>query len=111
MGLPVKGDIVVIPFPFSDLSSIKRRPALVIAPVSCEDLILCQITSKYHADNYSIPLRPSDLITGTLKDMSYIRPEKLFTADVSMIQYTLGHISDPIMQTVVNTIVSIIQKD
>ncbi len=111
MGLPVKGDIVVIPFPFSDLSSIKRRPALVIAPVSCEDLILCQITSKYHADNYSIPLRPSDLITGTLKDMSYIRPEKLFTADISMIQYTLGHISDPIMQTVVNTIISIIQKD
>lgn len=111
MGLFVKGDIVVIPFPFSDLSSVKRRPALVIAPVSGDDLILCQITSKYHSDTSSIPLHPLDLISGSLKEMSYIRPDKLFTADVSMIQYTLGHVTDPIMQSVVNTIISIIQQE
>ena len=109
MGVFVKGDIVVIPFPFSDLRSVKRRPALVIAPVTGEDLILCQITSKYHTDDYSVPLNPLDLVSGTLKELSYIRPDKLFTADVSMIQYTLGHISDPVMQTVVNTIILIIQ--
>ena len=111
MGVFVKGDIVVIPFPFSDLSSVKRRPALVIAPVTGDDLILCQITSKFHSDSYSIPLHPSDLISGTLKEMSYIRPDKLFTANVSMIQYTLGHLGDPVIQTVVNTIISIIQQE
>ena len=109
MGVFVKGDIVVIPFPFSDLSSVKRRPALVIAPGTGGVLILCQITSKYHTDNYSVPVNPSDLISGNLKELSYIRPDKLFTADVSMIQFTLGHVSDPIMQTVVNTIISIIR--
>ncbi len=42
----IKGDIVVIPFPFSDLSGRKKRPALVIADLVGEDIVLCQITSK-----------------------------------------------------------------
>jgi mRNA interferase MazF len=41
----VKGDIVVVPFPFSDLTQAKRRPALVIAELKGNDVILCQITS------------------------------------------------------------------
>jgi len=48
----VKGDIVVIPFPFSDLSKTKRRPALVLAKTEHNDLILCQITSQYNFDNF-----------------------------------------------------------
>jgi mRNA interferase MazF len=46
MGKFVKGDVVIIPFPFSDLSSSKRRPALVLAGLKGNDIILCQITSK-----------------------------------------------------------------
>lgn len=46
MGKFVKGDIIVLPFPFSNLSSSKRRPALVLADVEGDDIILCQITSK-----------------------------------------------------------------
>ena len=42
----VKGDIVVVPFPFSDLTNSKRRPALVITELTGDDVILCQITSK-----------------------------------------------------------------
>ncbi|MFH0966835.1 MAG: type II toxin-antitoxin system PemK/MazF family toxin [Methanobacteriota archaeon] len=109
MGLFVKGDIVVIPFPFSDLRQVKRRPALVIANVTGNDLILCQITSKYHDDTWSIPLYPSDMNSGILKELSYIRPDKLFTADVSMIQYALGHVQDTITQKVVDMIISIIR--
>lgn len=40
----IKGDIVIVPFPFSDLTQTKRRPALVIATLQGNDLILCQIT-------------------------------------------------------------------
>ena len=52
----VKGDVVVVPFPFSDLSEAKRRPALVIADLAGDDFILCQITSQNVKDSYSIPL-------------------------------------------------------
>ena len=46
----VKGDVVVVPFPFSDLSQSKRRPALVITELTGDDLILCQITSQSISD-------------------------------------------------------------
>ena len=44
MGAFVKGDVVVAPFPFSDLSATKKRPALVVATLTGDDVILCQIT-------------------------------------------------------------------
>ena len=46
MGEFMKGDVVVVPFPFSDLSANKKRPALVVATLTGDDVILCQITSK-----------------------------------------------------------------
>ena len=46
MGKPVAGEVVVVPFPFSDLTQTKRRPALVLADLDGDDLILCMITSR-----------------------------------------------------------------
>ncbi len=51
----VKGDVVVVPFPFSDLTQAKRRPALVVSKLEGNDLILCQITSEFVRDNYEYP--------------------------------------------------------
>jgi mRNA interferase MazF len=50
MGRFIKGDVVVVFFPFSDLSNAKKRPALVLADLSGEEVILCQITSKAISD-------------------------------------------------------------
>jgi mRNA interferase MazF len=52
----VKGDVVVIPFPFSDLSNYKKRPALVIANSFGEDIILAQITRSINLNNFSIKI-------------------------------------------------------
>jgi len=46
MGKFIKGEIVVIPFPFSDLSASKRRPALVLVDLPGDDLILCQTFNR-----------------------------------------------------------------
>ncbi len=54
MGKFVKGDVVVVPFPFSDLTRAKRRPALAIAELEGDDLILCQITSQSIRDRYAV---------------------------------------------------------
>ena len=77
----VKGDVVVVPFPFSDLTRSKRRPALVIAELEADDLILCQITSREIRDNYAILLEESDFESGIIKQKSNIRPNRIFTAD------------------------------
>jgi len=63
----VKGDVVVIPFPFSDLSQAKRRPALVLAELEGNDRILCQITSRLVQDKYAIQLDEDDFAKGSLK--------------------------------------------
>lgn len=83
----VKSDVVVIPFPFTDLTQAKRRPALVLATLKGDDLILCQITSQNVRDDYAIPLNDSDFQTGSLKQSSNIRPNRIFTADKRIILY------------------------
>ncbi len=98
----VKGDIVVIPFPFSDLSHAKRRPALVITDLKGEDLILCQITSQKISDTYAISLTSKDFEIGSLKKKSNIRPNRIFTADKHIILYKVGHIKKEKINEVIN---------
>ncbi len=89
----VKGDVVVIPFPFSDLSSTKKRPALILSALEGQDMILCQITSRDVGPNkYSINLDNTDFKEGSLNIPSYIKPSKLFTADKSLILYKIGEL-------------------
>ena len=105
----VKGDVVVIPFPFSDLSQSKRRPALVLAPLEGEDAILCQITSKNIKDSYAISIDDADFQAGGLKQASNVRPNRLFTADVHIILYRVGTIKKDKMNQIINKVVEIIQ--
>ena len=86
----VKGDVVVLPFPFSDLSSSKKRPAFVAAKLKGDDVILCQITSALKFDDYSIDLSNDDFLKGSINLTSMIRPNRLFTADKSIVLYKLG---------------------
>lgn len=106
----VKGDVVVLPFPFSDLSASKKRPALVVSPLEGEDLILCQITSQLRQDKYSIELTNSDFKQGGLNVTSNIKPNKLFTADKSIIQYKIGSIKDKKLKEAVDAICKIIKN-
>jgi mRNA interferase MazF len=104
----VKGDIVVIPFPFSDLSQSKRRPTLALAPLEGDDVILCQITSKSIKDNYAISLDDADFESGGLKQASNIRPNRLFTADTHIILYRVGNIKKVKLNQLVQSIIEII---
>ena len=104
----VKGSIVVLPFPFSDLSASKRRPALVLADLQGDDIILCQITSKNTKDIYAITLDNDDFVSGSLSVSSNIRPNRLFTADKKIVAYTLGRVSQDKFQQVADAINQII---
>ena len=106
----IKGDIVVIPFPFSDLSQSKKRPAIIITSFKGEDVILAQITSKNISDNYSIFLSQKDFIEGKLSVESNIRPNKLFTASKTLILYKIGSIKEEKSTEVINKIIEIIKS-
>jgi mRNA interferase MazF len=93
VGKPVVGEVVVIPFPQTDLSRGKRRPALVLADLPGDDLILCQITSRQRSDGLSIPLDPPDFERGQLRQQSFIRPQRLFTVETAVILYSVGKVS------------------
>ena len=88
MGKPVIGEVVVLPFPQTDLQAGKRRPALVVAELTGDDLILCQITSQSRHDGYSVPLASGDFERGHLNIESFIRPSRLFTVEQSVILYS-----------------------
>jgi mRNA interferase MazF len=103
----IKGDVVVIPFPYSDLTHAKRRPALVLAESSLNDVILCQITSQDMKDSFAMKLSDEDFSVGSLKKTSNIRPNKLFTADSSIILYKVGSLKSQKLDEVIDRIVEI----
>jgi len=110
MGKFVKGDIVVIPFPFSDLSASKRRPALVLADSESNDVILCQITSQSVKDSVAVTIELSDVENGSLNTVSNIRPNKLFTADESIIIYKIGNLSAGKIIDVIKAVIKVIES-
>ena len=85
MVLPSVGDVVVLPFPFSDLSGSKQRPALVLADAGRRDWILCQIASRRYADPRAVELTADAFSQGSLGLVSYARPGKPFTANGAII--------------------------
>lgn len=76
-------EIVLVPFPYSDLSSTKKRPVLVISNngynQKFDDVVVCVITSNTFQDEYSVPLTNSNLELGVLPESSVVKVHKLFT--------------------------------
>jgi mRNA interferase MazF len=97
----------VTPFPFSDLQDAKRRPALVLATFTGDDVLLCQITSQAVSDSYAIPLSSANFASGKLTHDSNIRLNRLFTADSNIILYRAGVLKPAKLQEVIATIITI----
>jgi mRNA interferase MazF len=105
----IKGDVVVVPFPFSDLSGTKRRPALVLADLPGNDIILCQITSQHTKDSFAIPLTSKDFTAGSLPADSYIRPTRIFTADKNIITRKAGVLKQAVLNKALDSIINLFQ--
>lgn len=99
-----QGEIVLVPFPFSDLSTTKRRPALVISRGGYnegeEDIVICAVTSNLENKSYSVLVRDIDLTSGKLLAVSRIKADKLFTIKKSKVIKKLALVSDPTLNKV-----------
>jgi mRNA interferase MazF len=106
----VKGDVVVLSYPFSDFSQTNRRPALVVAILPGDDVVVCQITSQTVRDANAILIEQTDFAEGKLSQPSNIRPGRLFTADKNIILYRVGRITTDKLSEAIATIVNVIRS-
>jgi mRNA interferase MazF len=109
MGAFTSSQVILFPFPYSDLSRQKLRPALLLADVDRGDWILCQITSNAYSDKNAIMLADSDFIEGGLQRISYVRANKLFTVHESIFQRSVGVINQHCYAKVVKTLVDLLK--
>ena len=88
------GDIVETPFPYTDLSDIKSRPAIVLADIGMADWILCALTSRRYMRPGDIAITRADLESGALDRDSWARPSRLHALNESLFEDTIGRLTD-----------------
>ncbi len=109
MGTFAKADIVLFPFPYTDLSTRKLRPCLVLSQEFRDDILLCQITSKsIDSDSFTVELKEGDTLGGSLEVDSFIRSNMLFTATKGQIVRKICTIKEGKHKEVVKKIVNLI---
>lgn len=116
----VRGDVVVVPFPFAtDQDSGKKRPALVLAVIPVDNpgyvpallLILCEITSHPPRNNDDMPLQAgTDFQRGKIAHDSTIRPTRIWTIHERVVQGVPGRITDAKMAEVVAVLNNILTR-
>ena len=110
-----RGDIVLVPFPFTDLTGQKRRPALIVSPDSFgpEDVVLCAITSRVAPRPlpWDVSLQARDLVNGVLPRPSVVKVSKLFTMHQALILGRIGRIRPRKLTQVLRTLQRLFQPD
>jgi mRNA interferase MazF len=110
VGVPAVGAVVLVRFPFSDLSQSKLRPAVVVANAGRGDQILCQVTSKPYGDPGAIKLDDTAFASGSLRVTSYARPGKLFTASPDLVTSDLAVLKPDAFIRVVDAVVDLLRR-
>lgn len=109
MGTPSKGAVVLVAFPFSDLSRTKLRPAISLADAGRGDWVLCQVTSNPYADKDAVRIDDSSFETGSQR-VSYARPGKLFTANEDLIAEEVGTLARASVDALVDAVVEVLRR-
>jgi len=106
---PTTGAVVLVPFPFSNLSQAKLRPAIVLADAARGDWILCQVTSNPYGDARAVPLHDTSFASGSLRTDSYARPAKLFTANSELIVGQVAQLRVQSLREIIEAVVAILR--
>ena len=100
----VKGDIVVIEFPYSNLKNSKRRPVLILKIPKDEDIIVLQITSSSYEKPVESIIKKEDFKQGNLKQDSNVRIDKIASIDKSLIKYKVGSLKEKRFGEIINNV-------
>lgn len=86
----VKGEVVVIEFPYSNLKNVKKRPVLILKVPEGEDIIVVQITGSSYEKSVEIPIKNEDFRRGSLKRDSFVRIDKIASIEKLLVKYKIG---------------------
>ena len=100
----VRGDIIIIEFPYLNLRDVKRRPVLILKVPKGEDIIVAQITGESYEDYVEIPLKKEDFKLGNLKRESYVRIDKIASIEKYLIKYKAGSLKQDKLNEITNKI-------
>ncbi|MBZ9787861.1 type II toxin-antitoxin system PemK/MazF family toxin [Psychroflexus sp. CAK57W] len=104
-----KGDIVLIPFPFTDLSGTKNRPAIVLISTD-EDVTICFMTTQLKwKSKFDVRIKPSEV--NGLKKESLIRLNKMATVNKDLVIGLLGHLEEKEVRNLNQSLISILKLD
>jgi mRNA interferase MazF len=107
----VSGDVVVVPFPFTDLASAKIRPALVLAALTRGDVILCQITSQAAGHPEAVPVLLADFEAGGgLRRASFALPHRVVTANEVCVRRAVGRLKPEKLNQIRERVCAIIRQ-
>ncbi len=104
------GDVVVLDFPFSNLSGSKLRPAIILADVGRDDFIACQVTSNRGADPRAIPLTSASFAAGGLRTDRFALPGKLFTAHRSIFSKRVGRLTTIVKDSIRDASIELLRR-
>ena len=107
----LKGDIVLMPFPFSGEAGYKHRPALVLASwnyAGGTDYLTCLVTTQKASDPYLMSFTRADTEGGSLAQACYLRPTYLFATDGQQISRRLDRLKPPKMNEVLQAVVNVL---
>lgn len=107
----VKGDIVVIDFPFSNLKESKRRPVFILKVPKGNDIIANQITSDTYEKPVEIPITNNDFMNGSLKRISFVRVDKIASIEKSLIKYKVGSLKQAKFNEILNKVCSFLKSE
>lgn len=110
MVAPSAGTVVLVPFPFSDLSHAKLPPSIVLANSGRGDWILCQITSNPYADAHAVEMTDDNFDSGSLRVTSYARPGKLFTASQDLMVSQVATLNAASFTTIIEAVIDILRS-
>lgn len=107
-----QGEILIVPFPFSDLSGTKQRPVLVLSKIeynkNTDDLITCGITSNLKDSRNSILIENNSLEIGNIPIRSRIKVDKLFTLEKTIVKKVIGKINKETLEKVKKEFVNLV---
>ena len=106
----ISGEVVVLPFPFTDFSSTKVRPALVLASLARGDVMLCQITSQAGTHAAGVPIAPSDFeLGGGLPLASFALPHRIVTAHESCVLRRAGRLKAVKLEAIRESVCAVVR--